>query len=135
MDHMDKYFLFRHIVWAISKLLSVLITNLGLMEFIQEMFYLYWKSLCDKFGWQKKYRSIGFHYLLTEKQLYIYIFFCNWIYSSRRIKQSQRQIHNLETIWWFHYVWILLFSFHRTYDCRKNFVRLYQFIFSEWLLK
>ena len=30
-------------------------------------------------------------------------------------------------------VWILLHCFRRIYACRKNFVRLYQFIFCELL--
>ena len=113
---------------SFKQLLSVLITKLGLMEFIQEMFYV--TNLEDK----TSTGALDF-IIYWQKCSYIFCFFWNWIYSSRRIKQSQRQIHNLKTIWWFHYVWILLSSFHRIYDCRKKFVRLYQFIFYEWLLK
>ena len=30
-------------------------------------------------------------------------------------------------------MWILLYHFHKIYACGKQLVRLYEFIFSEWL--
>ena len=45
MNHMDKIFYFRSILKAISRLLRISITNLGLMAFFQGAIYLE-KNLC-----------------------------------------------------------------------------------------